>query len=107
MAWLAYKHPVGFRPIGLGAMILSGVAFICVIAYDIGAQAISSTVSEYIDPARLADAHRAETTVRPNMIITAAIFLGIHLYLGFLFALPVILGLGGQDEAKHKRDQAD
>lgn len=100
LAFIAYKHPLGFRRIEFPLCGVVVVLFFCFLSYDIGwRQGVSEKVA--INNEENASLIRPSTNI-PSVLIVTAITFGTLIYLVVLSFLHDILGIDSRNNSDTK-----
>jgi hypothetical protein len=106
LAFIAYKHPLGFRKIAIGLAYLLTLFLICIFAYSYGSSSSSvSYLKEQLQSSpndkissfeyNINNAFRCKEVTNTTIVVY---FISM-VYLAFLYFLPYILGIQIQQKS--------
>jgi hypothetical protein len=95
-AWIAYKHPAGFKRIFWPLICIATVALLCVQIWSLAVTEAFGALSPFIQPDAFKAASSAIAAIKPPLFWILLSFLDFLAYFLFLLRLHEILGTENQ-----------
>lgn len=96
LAFIAYKHPTGFKRINLPLVALSLIIFVSMMIWNVAISKGYTAIMLFLDPAKFEKASVAVKDIQVNADLWFVVMLVFNVYLGILWWLPVLI----KDESK-------
>ena len=104
---LALRKPKQYQRLSAFLSPAASFVFILTVAYSIGGVCTELAMHEFIQKGRVAEAYNAAAAVQPNLLWAFVSWVGTLAFLGALYLLPRLLGIGqdGEDDSRNKEDE--
>lgn len=98
LAWVAYKHPKGFRRLYWPLHAVITLGYLVATLWSISSSVTATVLIPFMRDPMSREAAAALDAVRPPLGVGLFVVFGLLIYLSVLFFLPNILGLKDDED---------